>query len=76
MSDVRSDYALEMRGVSKRFPGTLAVDNVSFYVKKGEVHAIVGEKVLSRVMRKYNSVTYEVGTDLHCLRLHRYAQIH
>ena len=26
-------YALDMRGVSKRFPGTLAVDSVDFQVK-------------------------------------------
>lgn len=36
-------YALDMRGVSKRFPGTLAVDRVDFQVKKGEVHALMGE---------------------------------
>ena len=36
-------YALDMRSVSKRFPGTLAVDKVDFQVKKGEVHALMGE---------------------------------
>lgn len=36
-------YALDMRAVSKRFPGTLAVDRVDFQVKKGEVHALMGE---------------------------------
>jgi ABC-type sugar transport system ATPase subunit len=36
-------YALEMKGVSKRFPGTLAVDNVDFDLRPGEVHALVGE---------------------------------
>ncbi len=32
-----------MKHVSKSFPGTLAVDDVSFSVKPGEVHALVGE---------------------------------
>ena len=36
-------YALEMRNISKRFPGTLAVDQVNFNVKSGEVHALMGE---------------------------------
>lgn len=35
--------ALEMRGVSKQFPGTLAVDTVDFNVRAGEIHALIGE---------------------------------
>ncbi|MCP3935203.1 MAG: ATP-binding cassette domain-containing protein, partial [Actinomycetia bacterium] len=34
---------LEMRGVTKRFPGVLANDRVDFDVKAGEVHALLGE---------------------------------
>ncbi|HRQ22075.1 MAG TPA: ABC transporter ATP-binding protein [Anaerolineales bacterium] len=35
--------ALEMRGITKRFPGVLASDNVDFDVHSGEVHALLGE---------------------------------
>jgi ribose transport system ATP-binding protein len=38
-----SKYALEMIGITKKFPGVLALNNVNFKVKKGEVHALVGE---------------------------------
>ena len=34
---------LQMLGVSKRFPGTLAVDGVDFTAQAGEVHALMGE---------------------------------
>jgi simple sugar transport system ATP-binding protein len=34
---------LEMRGITKRFPGVLASDHVNFDVKSGEVHALLGE---------------------------------
>ncbi len=34
---------LEMRGITKRFPGVLANDHVDFDVARGEVHALFGE---------------------------------
>ncbi len=34
---------LEMRGISKRFPGVTALDNVSMSVAPAEIHAVVGE---------------------------------
>lgn len=36
-------YLLRMMGITKRFPGTVALDNVDFYVKAGEVHLLMGE---------------------------------
>ncbi|MGE5224532.1 MAG: ATP-binding cassette domain-containing protein, partial [Omnitrophica WOR_2 bacterium] len=34
---------LEIRGVSKHFPGVLANDQVSFDLQQGEIHALLGE---------------------------------
>ncbi len=34
---------LELRGITKRFPGVVANDDVSFDIREGEIHAIVGE---------------------------------
>jgi len=38
-----SDVILEMRNITKIFPGVKALDNVSFSVQDGEIHALVGE---------------------------------
>ncbi len=38
-----SDLLLEMTGITKRFPGVRALDNVDFTLRAGEVHCLVGE---------------------------------
>ena len=35
--------AVEMRGITRQFPGVLANDHVDFAVRSGEIHALVGE---------------------------------
>ena len=37
------DHLLEMRGITKTFPGVNALDNVNLAVRAGEIHAVVGE---------------------------------
>lgn len=34
---------LELRGITKRFPGVLANDNIDFILEQGEIHAMLGE---------------------------------
>lgn len=38
-----SDYLLELRKITKRFPGTIALSEVDLQILPGEVHALVGE---------------------------------
>ncbi|MBL4931501.1 xylose ABC transporter ATP-binding protein [Clostridium paridis] len=61
-------YILEMNHITKEFPGVKALDDVCFKVKKGEIHALVGEngagkstlmKILSGVY-PHNSYTGEI----------------
>ncbi len=39
----KTDILLEMKNITKSFPGTLAVDSVGFDCRSGEVHCLVGE---------------------------------
>ena len=36
-------YAIEMLNITKKFPGIIANDNISLQLKKGEIHALLGE---------------------------------
>jgi len=43
MSEPNTDYALRAHNVTKRFPGVIANDSVDFTLRKGEIHALLGE---------------------------------
>ena len=53
-----SEYILEMKGIRKEFPGVVALDNVSFSVKPGVIHALIGENGAgkSTLMKVLNGV--------------------
>ena len=40
---MEQDYIIEMLGITKEFPGIIANDNVTLKLRKGEIHALLGE---------------------------------
>ncbi len=40
---MEEQYAIEMLNITKRFPGIVANDNITLQLKKGEIHALLGE---------------------------------
>ncbi|TYR30720.1 ATP-binding cassette domain-containing protein [Mesorhizobium microcysteis] len=56
------DTILEMRGITKAFPGVKALDNVSLAVRRGEIHALVGENGAGKsTLMKVLSGVYPAG---------------
>ena len=54
---------LEMRGITKEFPGVKALNNVSFRVAQGEIHCLVGENGAGKsTLMKVLSGVYPAGT--------------
>lgn len=57
------DYILEMKNITKLFPGVKALDSVNFKVKRGEIHCLVGENGAGKsTLMKVLSGVYHHGT--------------
>ncbi|TDC83658.1 ATP-binding cassette domain-containing protein [Micromonospora sp. KC606] len=57
------DTILEMRGITKRFPGVTALQDVSLAVRRGEIHAICGENGAGKsTLMKVLSGVYPSGS--------------
>ncbi len=68
-----NEAILKMENITKRFPGTLAVDDMSFEVRRGEVHALLGEngagkstlvKIISGAFNDYTGDVYIDGKKI------------
>ncbi|UOQ49261.1 ATP-binding cassette domain-containing protein [Gracilibacillus caseinilyticus] len=58
-----SDYILEMKNITKTFPGVKALDNVNLQVQQGEIHALVGENGAGKsTLMKVLSGVYPAGS--------------
>ncbi|MCL4394569.1 MAG: sugar ABC transporter ATP-binding protein [Chloroflexi bacterium] len=56
-------HILEMKQITKRFPGVVALKNVTFEVRRGTIHGLVGENGAGKsTLMKILSGTYPVGT--------------
>jgi inositol transport system ATP-binding protein len=69
-----SDYLIEAEGIRKGFPGVLALDNVSFKLRPGTVHALMGEngagkstlmKIIAGVYQRDDGVMKLRGQEVH-----------
>ncbi len=58
-----TNYILEMKNITKVFPGVKALDEVTFSVAKGEIHCLVGENGAGKsTLMKVLSGVYPHGT--------------
>ena len=66
-----SEYIVEMKHITKRFPGIVANDDVTIQIKKGEIFALLGEngagkstllKVVSRILKPASGTVKVSGT--------------
>lgn len=77
------NYAIEMLNITKRFPGIIANDNITLQLKKGEIHALLGENgagkstLMSVLFGLYQPEEGEIRKDgKKCLSMTRMMRMH
>ena len=69
-----SEYVLELKGITKIFPGVKALNNVNFQLRPGEIHALMGEngagkstfiKVITGVHKAEEGQMFLDGQEVH-----------
>ena len=56
-------YAIEMLNITKRFPGIIANDNITLQLRKGEIHALLGENGAGKSTRTLSGIGCGVPPD-------------
>jgi ribose transport system ATP-binding protein len=71
--ETKNNLLLEMQNISKRYPGVLALDDISFDLIRGEVHCLLGEngagkstlmKILSGALKKDTGNIFIEGKEV------------
>lgn len=77
------NYAIEMLNITKRFPGIIANDSITLQLKKGEIHALLGENgagkstLMSVLFGLYQPEEGEIRKDgKKCLSMTRMMRMH
>ncbi len=72
----KNHYVIEMRHIRKEFPGIIAVDDVSLTLKRGEIHALLGENgagkstLMSVLFGMYEPDAGEIYKDGELVKIH------
>ncbi|HEY5732041.1 MAG TPA: ABC transporter ATP-binding protein [Anaerolineales bacterium] len=72
----KTEVILEAKGITKKFPGVLANDNVDFDLHKGEIHALLGENgagkstLMNVLYGLYKGDSGEVRVEGNIMELH------
>ena len=73
---MEQQYAIEMLNITKRFPGIIANDNITIQLKKGEIHALLGENgagkstLMSVLFGLYQPEEGEIRKDGKTVKIH------